>query len=111
MIVIEHLNVKLQAPNLYNDLSTEAKNYIYKRLETGYLLFIVPERIESLSDKKVNKAYKVGFLNELFINVYGDKYNKNERYSKISNKYQIYDTNRSIISFINTYDNVFISNR
>lgn len=103
MIYLEKTDQYLRNPEHLKSgfLSVEEKNYLYKNLDKGKCIFLIPEDIEN-ADKKIKRNYKVGFLFDLLGNVYPGK-NQTEKFQIISEKYHFWITHRQFRNILDEY--------
>ena len=107
MIIDDKKNIIIKEPKNFNELDVDLKNEIYEKLIRGLLLFYIPEKYKN-EDRKIKNAYKAGFLDELYKQVYGDDGKAKERYELISEKYHLFYTNRMYNLYVSEYKKLCI---
>ena len=82
------------------------KNGVYKRLEKGFILFLVPEDFplaKSKNPKHLRNVYKVGFIFQCLSIMYPE-YDKTKKFKIISKKYHFDFSYRRFITLLNTFE-------
>lgn len=109
MIVISE-KVSLTSPVEFKNLPTNIRNIIFAKLDQGMILFVIPTQVVELSAEKDNQEiqiwYKVGFLMDLFAEVYPN-YSKGIIYELVSTQYHLFLSERRLSSLYKNYLNEF----
>ena len=106
MLYLYESKTFVKNPDEIDKLSPSIKEDLYKKLDQGLVLFVMPDEYSNTgysSEKKHKKNYKVGFLYDALLRIY-PRMNKMEAHSIISEKYHLWITYRQFFTHVNEYE-------